>query len=332
MIGRRSKPHTSLLIVRNEDGTPKQVRVTGKSARHEARLVRDAIQRHGDRVVAVHDSSGTPLYSQGAVAESPAGDRVGRTATEPRTQPEPAPPAVSRTMDREPEPSQPAYRKASVAPSGVAAHDAFAEGARYGQPPADPIGFAEDHTSRINTGPIIPTSMGTAWDLRMPDGTVGQATAHHVVDGDWNHRKVVEDPANDFAVVSGGREGSALELASQDAQPGDQVAIVSAKEGVVPANVVDNRPVQPDGHPNAFNATVVDRPVQSGTSGSSAIQMTPGPDQGKVVGAVSCGDDTQTSLVPASTMRQAIGGSSAPSETAPDEDALSASRAPGIAR
>jgi hypothetical protein len=198
--------------------------------------------------------------------------------------------------------------RASVG-QGVAAHDAFATaGQRYDNVAAtDPVGNAEGHISTLLTGHPIPTTTGTAWDLRMPDGSIGKATADHVVEDDWLHRKVANDPANDFAVVSGSGD-SGLELASQDAQPGDPVAIVSAKEGVIHANALGHRPTQPDGHPNSFDALVVNKPVKGGTSGSPIVQLAEGPDKGKVVGVVSCGDETETAGAPASTMRQAIGG------------------------
>lgn len=336
MIGRRAQPKTSLLIVRNEDGTLERQRVPD-------RKVAGVIGTLGDRVVSVHDSSGKALYSQGAWPESPAGDVSGRAAPGPRPQPEPAPPTVDHAMDREtPElvAQQQKVSRSTVAELPVAQPDAdhvdhFAQGADYGSvATADPIANAEEHTGRIYAAGVRMPGEGTAWDLRMPDGTTGRATARHVISGDWMHQTIASAPNSDFAVVSGRQSGGdgALELASRDAQPGDQVAIVSDR-GVIPANVTGTEMVQPEGESNAYHSTVVDQPVKPGWSGSPMVLTTPGdPDHGKVVATATCSNSAESNGVPSSVMREAIGGPSAPSEVAIADDAMAAAHQPTIAR
>jgi hypothetical protein len=139
-------------------------------------------------------------------------------------------------------------------------------------------------------------------------------------------------PDSDFAVVAGQQGGGGgLELASRDAEPGEQVAIVTSQQGTLPATVTGTEVVNPDGGGGeSFNTTTVDRPVIPGDSGSPGVLIKPGdPDHGKVIGTVSCTDYDETGLVPASTMREVVGGPSAPTETAPDENALAAAPTPG---
>jgi hypothetical protein len=220
---------------------------------------------------------------------------------------------------------------ASMAPQ-AAEHDAFAAGHGYDSVAAsDPIGNAKNHTGRIYAAGVRMPGEGTAWDLRMPDGTTGRATAGHVVSGDWMHQTIASTPDSDFAVVSGRQSGGdgALELASRDAQPGDQVAIVSDR-GVIPANVTGTERVQPDGTDHAYHSTVVDQPVVPGWSGSPMVLTTPGdPDQGKVVATATCSNSAESNGVPASVMREAIGGPSAPAEPIRDEAEVDASHQPG---
>lgn len=336
MIGRRAQPKTSLLIVRNEDGTLERQRVPDRDT------IR-VLSELGDRVLSAHDHKGNPLYSQGAWPESPAGYVADRTATEPRPQPEPAPPAVAHAMDRETPALAAPQQKVSrstvaeppVAQSGGSHVDHFAQGADYGSvATADPITNAEEHTGRIYAAGARMPGEGTAWDLRMPDGTTGRATAEHVVSGDWMHQTIAHAPDSDFAVVSGRQSDgdSALELASRDAQPGDQVAIVSDR-GVIPANVTGTETVEPAGESNAYHSTVVDQSVKPGWSGSPMVLTTPGdPDQGKVVATATCSNSAESNGVPASVMREAIGGPSAPAEVVPADDAMAAAHQPAISR
>jgi hypothetical protein len=210
--------------------------------------------------------------------------------------------------------------------------DHFAQGADYGSvATADPIANAEEHTGRIYAAGARMPGEGTAWDLRMPDGTTGRATAEHVVSGDWMHQTIAHAPDSDFAVVSGRQSDGdgALELASRDAQPGDQVAIVSDR-GVIPANVTGTETVEPNGSSRSYHSTVVDQGVVGGWSGSPMILTTPDdPDTGKVVATTTCSDDVESNGVPASVMREAIGGPSAPP---PVEPVLDDAHQPTISR
>jgi hypothetical protein len=239
--------------------------------------------------------------------------------------------SASRSLERDM--GQPTMKSttASMAPQ-AAEHDAFAAGHGYDSVAATaPIGNAEAHTGRIYAAGVRMPGEGTAWDLRMPDGTTGRATAGHVVRDDWMHQTIASTPDSDFAVVSGRQSDGdgALELASRDAQPGDQVAIVSDR-GVITANVTGTEMVHPEGSDHAYHSTVVDQPVVPGWSGSPMVLTNPGdPDQGKVVATATCSNSAESNGVPASVMREAIGGPSAPAEPIRDEAEVDASHQPG---
>jgi hypothetical protein len=178
--------------------------------------------------------------------------------------------------------------------------------AGYNAPPAAPIENAKTHTYGITTD----TGYGVGWDLRLPDGSIGMASAKHVTAGDTKYPPVISTPDSDFAVsrTTDGVKGG-LDLASRDAEPGDQVALVTPQQGPLPATVTGSEVVTPDGGGGeTFHTTTVDRPVIPGDSGSPGVLIKPGdPDHGKVVGTVSCTDQSETAMVPASTMREAVG-------------------------
>jgi hypothetical protein len=179
--------------------------------------------------------------------------------------------------------------------------------AEYVAPTAvDPIGNAKTHTYGITTD----NGYGTAWDLALPDGSTGMASAKHVIGGDTKYPPIASTPDSDFAMAANtdGVQGG-LELASRDAEPGDQVALVTPRQGPLHATVTGTEVVNPEGGGGeSFDATTVDRPVIAGDSGSPGVLIKPGDvDHGKVVGTVSCTDESETALVPASTMRELVG-------------------------
>jgi hypothetical protein len=304
---------------------------SGRQSRHcvAPRHLDSTVKRHVDsgafRAVSVLREGRVPIHHlDPPSAPAPRREAAPVQAEEPAA-------SASRSLERDMGQTTLKSTTALAAPQ-AAEHDAFAAGHGYDSvAAADPIGNAEAHTGTIYAARGLSNPKGTAWDLRMPDGTTGRATAQHVVDGDWAHRKVVDDYHDDFAVVSG-RQGDgddALELASRDAVAGDQVAIVSDR-GVIPTTVLGTRTDQPACHDNAFTRTVVATPVDPGWSGSPMLQMMPGPDYGKVVAVTSMGDEDTACGAPASVMREAIGGPSAPAEPIRDEAELDA--APQLGR
>jgi hypothetical protein len=330
VIGINRQPHTALLIVRNEDGTPEKVRVTGKNARYEARLVKAAIQHHGDRVLSVHDSSGKALYSQGAWPESPAGDAGGRTVTEPRPQPAPAPPAVAHAMDRETEPSHLVVPKSAVTPEVEATHDAFAAGQGYetvaGQSPAAAPTLDQIEESAVKVHSFIGAGSGAV----IAPGQV--LTASHVSDLAGAPHTIADDPSRDVSVVEQDTgDAPSLPLATQAPAIGEEVTILSHKVGgAQTANVIQTG-----------DYVALDTWVPGGTSGAPVVNS-----HGEIVstvveGAVEPSDGEYCGGPSAPAIREAIAVPE-PERTAGepmtgpqiplDDDAMAAAHQPTISR
>jgi hypothetical protein len=312
VIGRRNQPKTSLLILRNEDGTLERRRVPD-------RQVAGVLGELGDRVMSVHDSTGKALYSQGAWPESLASDAVARAATEPLHQPEPVPPVVSRAMDRETEPSHLAVPKSEAVMPSMAGHDAFATGHGYATV-ADPSRL-EDSSVQVRgfkgsgSGAVIG-----------PDQVL---TASHVGEAFGAPPTIADDPTRDVAVVEQDTgDAPALPLATHAPAIGQEVTILSRKVGgAQTANVIQTG-----------EQVHLDTDVPGGTSGAAVVDA-----HGQIVSTITHGDDEAGTCRGPSALaiRESIAvpkpertaGQPQPGTQIPiDDDALAASHAPELSR